>query len=61
MPGKPTVVHSDPNILGGTPVLAGTRLPVQSLFDYLRGPALLRALANLQPGMVRHVRAARAR
>jgi uncharacterized protein (DUF433 family) len=29
------VVHSDPQILGGTPVFVGTRVPVQSLFDYL--------------------------
>ena len=29
------VVHSDPRILGGTPVFVGTRVPVQSLFDYL--------------------------
>ena len=31
------VVHSDPGILGGTPVFVGTRVPVQSLFDYLEG------------------------
>ncbi len=31
------VVHSDPNISGGTPVFRGTRVPVQSLFDYLEG------------------------
>jgi uncharacterized protein (DUF433 family) len=31
------VVHSDPQILGGTPVFVGTRVPVQSLFDYLEG------------------------
>jgi uncharacterized protein (DUF433 family) len=29
------VVHSDPEILGGTPVFIGTRVPVQNLFDYL--------------------------
>lgn len=29
------VVHSDPDILGGTPVFVGTRVPVQNLFDYL--------------------------
>ena len=29
------VVHSDPDILGGTPVFVGTRVPVVSLFDYL--------------------------
>ena len=32
-----TVVHSDPGILGGTPVFVGTRVPVESLFDYLEG------------------------
>jgi len=31
------VVCSDPDILGGTPVFVGTRVPVQSLFDYLEG------------------------
>jgi uncharacterized protein (DUF433 family) len=30
------VVVSNPNILGGTPVFAGTRVPVESLFDYLK-------------------------
>jgi uncharacterized protein (DUF433 family) len=29
------VVHSDPDILGGTPVFVRTRVPVASLFDYL--------------------------
>ena len=29
------VVHSDPEILGGTAVFIGTRVPVQNLFDYL--------------------------
>jgi uncharacterized protein (DUF433 family) len=32
-PGR--IVHSDPEIMGGTPVFVGTRVPVQSLFDYL--------------------------
>jgi uncharacterized protein (DUF433 family) len=31
------VIHSDPEILGGTPVFVGTRVPAQSLFDYLEG------------------------
>lgn len=26
-----------PNILGGTPVFTGTRVPVQTLLDYLEG------------------------
>ena len=29
------VYHSDPEILGGTPVFVGTRVPVATLFDYL--------------------------
>ena len=29
-------VQSNPNILGGTPCFAGTRVPVASLFDYLQ-------------------------
>lgn len=32
-----SVVHSDPDILGGTPVFVGTRVPVQALIDYLGG------------------------
>ena len=37
MLSKSAVVHSDPEVLGGTPVFAGTRVPLQSLFDYLEG------------------------
>ena len=29
------VIHSDPGILGGTPVFVGTRVPFQTLIDYL--------------------------
>ena len=29
------VVHSDPEILGGTPVFVGARVPVRTLLDYL--------------------------
>ena len=28
------VIHSDPDILGGTPVFVGTRVPFQTLIDY---------------------------
>jgi uncharacterized protein (DUF433 family) len=28
-------VHSDPEVMGGTLVFRGTRVPVQSLLDYL--------------------------
>jgi len=30
-----SVIHSDADILGGTPVFVGTRVPVQSLFHHL--------------------------
>jgi len=30
-----SVVHSDPDILGGTPVFVGTRVPARTLIDYL--------------------------
>ena len=29
------VISRDPDIMGGTPVFAGTRVPVQTLLDYL--------------------------
>jgi uncharacterized protein (DUF433 family) len=32
---KVPIVHSDPDILGGTPVFVGTRVPVRTLIDYL--------------------------
>ena len=30
-----TIVHTDPEILGGTPVFVGTRVPVRILFEHL--------------------------
>jgi uncharacterized protein (DUF433 family) len=35
MPRSSHAVHSDPEILSGTPVFVGTRVPVRSLFGYL--------------------------
>jgi uncharacterized protein (DUF433 family) len=29
------VINIDPEILGGTPVFFGTRVPIKNLFDYL--------------------------
>ncbi len=31
------IVHSDPEIVSGTPVFVGTRVPVRALLDYLKG------------------------
>jgi uncharacterized protein (DUF433 family) len=29
------IIHTDPEIMSGTPVFTGTRVPVYNLFDYL--------------------------
>jgi len=31
------IIHSDPQILGGTRVFVGTRVPLRNLVDYLEG------------------------
>ena len=35
MSTKQSVIHSDPEIMSGTPVFVGTRVPVRTLLDYL--------------------------
>ena len=34
---KNEIVSVSPDVMGGTPVFAGTRVPVQTLLDYLEG------------------------
>lgn len=34
---RDAVIEINPNKLSGTPVFAGTRVPIQNLFDYLEG------------------------
>ena len=34
---KPPLITSTPDILGGTPVFRGTRVPAQTLIEYLEG------------------------
>ncbi len=31
------IIHSAPEIMSGTPVFVGTRVPLQTFFDYLEG------------------------
>jgi uncharacterized protein (DUF433 family) len=31
------LVSSDPEVMGGAPVFAGTRVPIQTLMDYIEG------------------------
>ena len=41
------VVHSDPEIMSGTPVFVGTRVPVYNLFEFLEaGDSLDKFLAS---------------
>jgi uncharacterized protein (DUF433 family) len=37
MPANKAVIVRDPEILGGTPVFRGTRVPFKNLLDYLEG------------------------
>ena len=37
MPANKDVIVRDPEILGGTPVFRGTRVPFKNLLDYLEG------------------------
>ena len=53
MPTKSSVVHSDPEILSGTPVFVGTRVPVQSLFDYLEAGDTLNEFLRQFPSVRR--------
>ena len=43
---KQSVVIIDPNVLGGTPVFKGTRVPIQNLFDWLENETLDNFLNN---------------
>jgi len=47
MDATQNVVHSDPEVMSGTPVFVGTRVPVYNLFDYLEaGDSLEKFLAS---------------
>jgi uncharacterized protein (DUF433 family) len=47
------VTHRDPEILSGTPVFVGTRVPVRSLFDYLEGGDTLEEFLRQFPSVSR--------
>ena len=46
-------VHSNAGTLGGTPVFVGTRVSVQSLFDYLEGGETLGEFLMQFPSVTR--------
>jgi uncharacterized protein (DUF433 family) len=47
------VVHSDPDILGGTPVFFGTRVPIRTLLDYLEAGDSLEIFLDHFPSVSR--------
>jgi uncharacterized protein (DUF433 family) len=49
---EPTV-SSSPDIMGGTPVFPGTRVPVQTLLDYLEGGETIDAFLDGFPSVSR--------
>jgi uncharacterized protein (DUF433 family) len=36
MPSNTSIISASPDVMGGAPVFAGTRVPVQTLLDYLK-------------------------
>ena len=50
---KPPVIHSDPEMLGGTAVFVGTRVPFQALLDYLEAGDPLDELLTDFPSVTR--------
>ena len=53
MAGATTVIHSDPDILGGTPVFQGTRVPFRKIIDYLEGGYSLEEFLDAFPSVTR--------
>lgn len=47
------LISVDPDILGGTPVFKGTRVPVKSLFDYLEDDYTLDEFLECFPSVAR--------
>jgi uncharacterized protein (DUF433 family) len=50
-----SVVRSDPDILGGTAVFVGTRVPVQALIDYIEGRHSLKEFLDDFPTVSREL------
>lgn len=49
---KPLIIR-DPDILSGTPVFAGTRVPIKNLTDYLEGGDTIDAFLDDFPSVSR--------
>ncbi len=55
MTQRRAVVHRDPEMLGGTPVFVGTRVPVKALLDYLEGGHSLGEFLDQFPTITREM------
>jgi uncharacterized protein (DUF433 family) len=49
------LITIDPDILGGTPVFKGTRVPVRSLFEYLENDYSLEEFLECFPSLTREM------
>jgi len=50
-----SAIISDPEVMGGTPVLAGTRVPFQTLLDYVESGAPLEEFLDDFPSVSREL------
>lgn len=49
------LITIDPDVLGGTPVFKGTRVPIKSLFDYLENNYSLDEFLECFPSVTREL------
>lgn len=52
---KSPAIVSDAEVMGGTPVFTGTRVPFQTLLDYLESGAPLEEFLEDFPGVPREI------
>jgi uncharacterized protein (DUF433 family) len=52
-PTVESIVRCDPEVLGGTPVFAGTRVPIKNLVDYLAAGDPLERFLDHFPSVTR--------
>jgi uncharacterized protein (DUF433 family) len=50
-----TLIQTDHDIQGGTPVFAGTRVPVKNLFDYIEAGESLEVFLEDFPSVPREI------
>jgi uncharacterized protein (DUF433 family) len=50
-----SIIVRDPEIMGGTPCFRGTRVPFQTLLDYLEGSQTLDDFLEQFPGVTREM------